>query len=164
MTNELKPCPFCGGEAKCIEYYGLHHVVCFDCHISGRDSQSIETAQEAWNTRPLEDAKDKRIKELEQKLEIAREALKVYAPFGKFGEKASKALNLIENENPIKIPAFGRLIRRYRILTDDRLYDMAKRLNIPSAVLCAYETGNKEPSDRIIDAIAEDILNVRGEE
>lgn len=69
---------------------------------------------------------------------------------------------MIESENPIKIPAFGRLIRRYRILTDDRLYDMAKRLNIPSAVLCAYETGKKEPPESIIDAIAEDILNVKG--
>lgn len=32
-----------------------------------------------------------------------------------------------------------------------------QRLNIPSAVLCAYETGNKEPSDRIIDAEFEEL-------
>lgn len=104
---------------------------------------------------------DKEI-ELEQKLEIARKALKVYAPFGKFGEEASEALKLIENEIPRNIPAFGRLIRRYRILTDDRLYDMARRLNIPSPVLCAYETGNKEPPESIINAIAEDIAKVKG--
>lgn len=64
--EDLKHCPFCGGEAKCVEYYGLYHVVCFDCHMSGRDSPSIETAQEAWNTRPLEDAKDEEIRQLKE--------------------------------------------------------------------------------------------------
>lgn len=88
----------------------------------------------------------------------------------KFKTKAFSILNIVclskqedlENEIPRNIPAFGRLIRRYRILTDDRLYDMARRLNIPSSVLCAYETGNKEPPESIIDAIAEDIAKVKG--
>ena len=53
---ELKPCPFCGGKAKCIEYYGLFHVICCDCYIAGRDRPSIDEAIEAWNIRPIEDA------------------------------------------------------------------------------------------------------------
>ena len=65
MTEELKRCPFCGGEAKCIEYYGLYHVVCCDCYTTGRDCPSIETACKAWNSRPIENELTERIEELE---------------------------------------------------------------------------------------------------
>ena len=68
MTENLKRCPFCGGKAKCIEYYGLYHVVCCDCYTTGRDCQSIETACKAWNSRPIED-------ELEAENARLREAL-----------------------------------------------------------------------------------------
>ena len=54
MTDELKAYPFCGGEAKCIEFYGLYHVICYDCHIAGKDCKSIETARKEWNNRPIE--------------------------------------------------------------------------------------------------------------
>ena len=69
---ELKPCPFCGGKAKCIEYYGLFHVICCDCYIAGRDRPSIDGAIEAWNTRPIEDA-------LKAENARFREALEFYA-------------------------------------------------------------------------------------
>ena len=52
---ELKPCPFCGGDARCIEFYGLFHVICCDCYISGNDRPSIDGAIEAWNARQVED-------------------------------------------------------------------------------------------------------------
>ena len=61
-TN-LKRCPFCGGEAKCIEFYGLYHVICCNCHISGKDCPRRESAVSAWNTRKVEE---------EQAAEIAR--------------------------------------------------------------------------------------------
>ena len=75
MTEELKRCPFCGGEAKCIEYYGLYHVVCCDCYTTGRDCPSIETACKAWNSRPIENELHKKIEKLESENKRLREAL-----------------------------------------------------------------------------------------
>ena len=75
MTENLKRCPFCGGEAKCIEYYGLYHVVCCDCYTTGRDCPSIETACKAWNSRPIENELTERIWKLESENKRLREAL-----------------------------------------------------------------------------------------
>ena len=75
MTEELKRCSFCGGEAKCIEYYGLYHVVCCDCYTTGRDCPSIETACKSWNARPIENELTERIEELESENKRLREAL-----------------------------------------------------------------------------------------
>ena len=72
MTENLKRCPFCGGEAKCIEYYGLYHVVCCDCYTTGRDCQSIETACKAWNSRPIENELNEKIEKLERENHILR--------------------------------------------------------------------------------------------
>ena len=77
MTENLKRCPFCGGEAKCIEYYGLYHVVCCDCYTTGRDCPSIETACKAWNSRPIENELHKKIEKLEMENKRLREALEV---------------------------------------------------------------------------------------
>ena len=79
MTEELKRCPFCGGEAKCIEYYGLYHVICCDCYTTGRDCPSIETACKAWNSRPIENELHKKIEKLEAENTRLREALEFYA-------------------------------------------------------------------------------------
>lgn len=81
MTENLKRCPFCGGEAKCIEFYGLYHVICCNCHIAGKDCPRRESAVSAWNNRPIEDAQASEIKRL-------REALEFYA-LGKHLLKAS---------------------------------------------------------------------------
>ena len=108
MTEELKRCPFCGGEAKCIEYYGLYHVVCCDCYTTGRDCPSIETACKAWNSRPIENELHKKIEKLEAENTRLREALEFYANtdvyeyYDKYestaiqnegGQKAREALN-----------------------------------------------------------------------
>ena len=53
--SELKPCPFCGGEAELC--YSEVDTFCRKCNVMQ------ET--ELWNTRPIEDALNKRIAELE---------------------------------------------------------------------------------------------------
>jgi len=76
--SELKPCPFCGGEAS-IEYDGLYRwVECLNskCEASARVFMFINDVGNAdyivaqnWNTRPIEDALNARIAELEGKID-----------------------------------------------------------------------------------------------
>ena len=53
--SELKPCPFCGGEAELC--YSEVDTFCRKCNV-------IQET-EMWNTRPIEDALNARIAELE---------------------------------------------------------------------------------------------------
>lgn len=60
MNDELKPCPFCGSEAK-IERYddcSLAYVKCAnsECLVEAKTvfCRSIERAIQIWNTRPNE--------------------------------------------------------------------------------------------------------------
>ena len=100
MTEELKRCPFCGGEAKCIEFYGLYHVICCNCHIAGKDCLTRESAVSAWNSRPIEELKDDENKRLREALEFYAN-IDVYEYYDKYestaiqnegGQKAREAL------------------------------------------------------------------------
>ena len=95
MTENLKRCPFCGGEAKCIEYYGLYHVVCCDCYTTGRDCPSIETACKAWNSRPIENELYGRIDELEAENKRLREALCVILDAAQKDEPCILAIKVV---------------------------------------------------------------------
>jgi len=59
MSEELKPCPFCGGEAELQtpELTGdlCGTVMCMDCYGSGPSKDDWRDALIAWNTRPIED-------------------------------------------------------------------------------------------------------------
>ena len=70
MTNdELKPCPFCGGTSVILDepiHEDSYAVICnTKCGAIGPEDEDGEKAIEFWNTRPLEDALLKRVKELE---------------------------------------------------------------------------------------------------
>lgn len=91
MSDELKPCPLCGGEAECdrtmerYEYliegdrscmdYG-YTVYCTQCgletHVRDTPPNDPDEAIDAWNTRSPEDALRQRIAELEQQLAALR--------------------------------------------------------------------------------------------
>lgn len=50
--NELKPCPFCGGEAKIITYADDDKSIkCGKCWAGTSRYMSVERAVFAWNTR-----------------------------------------------------------------------------------------------------------------
>ena len=95
MTENLKRCPFCGGEAKCIEYYGLYHVVCCDCYTTGRDCPSIETACKSWNSRPIENELTERIGKLERENKRLREALEVILDAAQKDEPCVLAIKVV---------------------------------------------------------------------
>jgi len=78
MKTELKPCPFCGDKvtlednSNLTNHRTVYWVACHNC--SDLDTPCYFTASEViedWNTRPLEDALQSRITELEGKLESA---------------------------------------------------------------------------------------------
>jgi Lar family restriction alleviation protein len=70
--SELKPCPFCGGEAdrSCDELGGVDGdwIFCQDCGhgIQQWETETIEDVIKNWNTRPLEDAQAEIIKALKE--------------------------------------------------------------------------------------------------
>jgi len=80
MSEELRPCPFCGGTNICTEK-GINLNYC--------DSCSAEANIEHWNTRPIEDDLRKRIAELEAEnaeLKPYRDGYDAYEDFPEEGE------------------------------------------------------------------------------
>lgn len=82
MSEELKSCPFCGAKA---EFSDLSYLTgkpswCISCTSSKcfaphTDTCSKKEAVERWNNRPIEEALQKRITELEAERDRLREAL-----------------------------------------------------------------------------------------
>ena len=64
--GEIKPCPFCGSTDIKLHDEISHAVWCQEC-FAEMPSIDIESAVELWNTRPIEDALNARIAELEEK-------------------------------------------------------------------------------------------------
>ena len=76
MSEELKPCPFCGG-TKIKQFYEWIDVgdenanitssivKCADCLCCRGDTRTSDAIRK-WNTRPLEDEKDKEIARLNE--------------------------------------------------------------------------------------------------
>ena len=57
MSDDLKPCPFCGGGAAAqarVNFVGYHYVGC-ECGAEGPASPSADDARSLWNTRPGEE-------------------------------------------------------------------------------------------------------------
>jgi Lar family restriction alleviation protein len=75
--QHLRNCPFCGSTDIDIlaydeEYHTRRVAECINCGARGSVSDSDEEAIESWNTRPLEDKKDKEIEKLKEDLEIQK--------------------------------------------------------------------------------------------
>ena len=75
MNEELKPCPFCGGEAE--KEWGIPSIFwikCTGCGVEGSQHGSLDDAIKAWNTRkPI----DKVVEQLETELKLAEEAKEI---------------------------------------------------------------------------------------
>jgi len=96
--SELKPCPFCGStytELECLDADPKwKYIHCVSCGADANADLGESGAVDKWNTRPIEDALQRKLDELQQqtivyhqtklnelqrKLDIAMEALKLYA-------------------------------------------------------------------------------------
>ena len=55
MENELRPCPFCGGNELVLEKsaMGRWSVVCIRCESQGNPSFEKRLSIKSWNTRTL---------------------------------------------------------------------------------------------------------------
>lgn len=49
------------------------------------------------------------------------------------------------------ITEFGKFIRKFRLDNDERLYDMAQKLDVSSAFLSSVETGKKSIPQKLLD-------------
>ena len=68
MMSDLKPCPFCGGNANIIAYPEFDpkrkvYVQCEKCGISTRMKDTPKEAFEAWNRRVERTAKAENLRE-----------------------------------------------------------------------------------------------------
>ena len=75
MSEELKPCPFCGGMPKVNDWTlkGITDKRCFCDNEKCPVYLSKTIAIDDWNTRPIEDALNARIAELEANIEILKD-------------------------------------------------------------------------------------------
>jgi len=56
MSDELKPCPFCGEEDPTIERDGKwYYITCRKCECTSDGDRGQSGAEKRWNTRPIED-------------------------------------------------------------------------------------------------------------
>ena len=83
MSEEIKPCPFCGSEdVEVFSNYGRYFVTCCDCGSEGPNKEGKEEAIKGWNQRPYDfdmPAIVKKVQWLEKENEKLRMALIDYA-------------------------------------------------------------------------------------
>ena len=108
--NTLKPCPFCGGTKICTEK-GINLNYCDNC--------SAESNVEHWNTRPIEDALNARIAELETQVLKYQSLISTMSRMGAHDVSAYQA----------KIEELEKLIEGLRLDNDD-FEEQADRLLI----------------------------------
>ena len=85
MAEELKPCPKCGGRA--VEFhYELDefssYVKCEDCLLQTKFYDNMDDSYNAWNTRPIEEALQAKLKALEDRVRELEDGLREYGHHG----------------------------------------------------------------------------------
>ena len=82
MAEQLKACPFCGGEAKIVDWYisGVanhknYFVMCKVCGRNSKNRNALNKAVSEWNTRPIEDKQAELIDLLASELEEMKAGL-----------------------------------------------------------------------------------------
>ena len=122
--DELKACPFCGSSNTTLDYYEISCpqelgtiVVCNDC---GASAKSIVD----WNTRPIEDALNARIAELEAENERLSQLL--HDEMSQLRAELEKRTAGLHYANAVCMEMKHELVRRDEIIA--RLKEDAERL------------------------------------
>ncbi len=85
MSEEIKPCPFCGGKAEMIlhsNWYGYIECCNDECLACGPMGDTEKEAIQNWNQRPYDfdmPAIVKKVQQLEAENKLIKEALEIYA-------------------------------------------------------------------------------------
>lgn len=93
MSEELKKCPFCGGDAKLDDHVFAH------CDNSGCGAAQWLFHVKTWNTRPIESALQQRIGELEAQLKNIVDACNA-GDFDKVYDEYKHAETLLRGVKP----------------------------------------------------------------
>lgn len=74
--DELKPCPFCGGEAKISHYDNRSAVICMSClnQTGAYDDCNDAKAIIAWNRRAVPGNKPLTLEEFERECDLQRKS------------------------------------------------------------------------------------------
>lgn len=95
MTEELKPCPFCGGNGS-YSNAGFGFIVkCRKCGSKTSIQESGKEASEAWNTRSIENELTGKIGKLESENKRLREALGVILDAAQKDEPCIMAIKVV---------------------------------------------------------------------
>ena len=141
MSEELRPCPFCKSNNTTLDYYEISGpqelgtiVVCNDC---GASAKSIVD----WNTRPIEDALNARIAELEA--ELGKDVDLTIVGLRKELLNAQSRIAELEAKHKV---AFGlvRTLRRYCIYAHWYNPDIKDEFNEFDEEVCEYLSEYKE--------------------
>lgn len=106
MSEEIKPCPFCGSEdVEVFPNYGRYFAACCDCGSEGPNKERKEEAIRKWNQRPYDydmPAIVKKVQRLEEDLQEALFALKAWCFM--FPDGVSKLdKDILEKHNLIEV-------------------------------------------------------------
>lgn len=89
MTEEIKPCPFCGSEVtETRQRNAFYYVTCWNCRAESNLQLTKTSAIEIWNRRPYDYDMPAIVKKVQQ-LEKENEQLKKMLALGVNYERAN---------------------------------------------------------------------------
>ena len=99
MSETLKACPFCGGEARFNANMDDNYIECRTCRAQSEWFDTIREAIAAWNTRPTD---------TDEALEAALEVVRA----------AERWLDEVTNYSDLNLLALDNAVQDYRTKTD----------------------------------------------